>query len=173
MVRALACHVRGRGFKSRQLRHFLSRSAWLGRNTVVFQVLVIGVWRSLVARLSGGQEVVGSNPATPTRSCKKIENVPERGGATGATGLPKAGGKHRGPMLLGRNPGRNTRADLAPLTGVLRCGYGIGVVPQPSKLMRRVRIPLPAPRHHGDGFLVCLGAPRRGGPTSGGKTYGD
>mgnify|MGYP006877029458 FL=1 len=25
-----------------------------------------GLWRSLVARLTGGQEVVGSNPASPT-----------------------------------------------------------------------------------------------------------
>src|SRR5690606_2282877 len=28
--------------------------------------LPIGLWRSLVARLTGGQEVVGSNPASPT-----------------------------------------------------------------------------------------------------------
>ena len=26
-----------------------------------------GVWRSLVARLTGGQEVVGSNPVAPTK----------------------------------------------------------------------------------------------------------
>ena len=29
---------------------------------------LVGAWRSLVARLSGGQEVVGSNPAAPTKS---------------------------------------------------------------------------------------------------------
>ncbi len=38
-------------------------------------------------------------------------------------------------------------------------GYGIVVVPEPSKLVRRVQFSLPAPKHHGDGFLVSLGAP--------------
>ncbi len=30
------------------------------------RLLIRGLWRSLVARLTGGQEVVGSNPASPT-----------------------------------------------------------------------------------------------------------
>ena len=34
-----------------------------------------GLWRSLVARLTGGQEVVGSNPASPTK-----ENPRRNGG---------------------------------------------------------------------------------------------
>lgn len=28
--------------------------------------IFIGVWRSMVARMSGGHEVVGSKPTTPT-----------------------------------------------------------------------------------------------------------
>lgn len=28
---------------------------------------IVGLWRSLVARLHGAQEVVGSNPASPTK----------------------------------------------------------------------------------------------------------
>lgn len=31
--------------------------------------LVFGVWRSLVARVVRDDEVAGSNPVTPTRSC--------------------------------------------------------------------------------------------------------
>ena len=36
------------------------------RNRVVIDLPIRGLWRSLVARLTGGQEVVGSNPASPT-----------------------------------------------------------------------------------------------------------
>ncbi len=33
---------------------------------VVLSINHTGVWRSLVARLTGGQKVAGSNPVTPT-----------------------------------------------------------------------------------------------------------
>ena len=32
-----------------------------------YNILVIGVWRRLVARFLGVEEVVGSNPVTPTK----------------------------------------------------------------------------------------------------------
>lgn len=35
-----------------------------------------GPWRSLVARLTGGQEVVGSNPAGPTRKPAPLSGFP-------------------------------------------------------------------------------------------------
>lgn len=34
-----------------------------------------GLWRSLVARLTGGQEVVGSNPASPTIPVTRSQNT--------------------------------------------------------------------------------------------------
>lgn len=34
----------------------------------MYRILPHGVWRSLVARLGLAQEVVGSNPATPTEA---------------------------------------------------------------------------------------------------------
>ncbi len=34
---------------------------------LLFEFLKSGAWRSLVAHLSGGQVVAGSNPAVPTR----------------------------------------------------------------------------------------------------------
>ena len=37
--------------------------------------LLFGIWRSLVARLTGGQEVVGSNPAIPIETHKIGERV--------------------------------------------------------------------------------------------------
>ena len=36
---------------------------------------MIGVWRSLVARLLREQEVVGSNPATPTISSPRFHRL--------------------------------------------------------------------------------------------------
>ena len=36
-----------------------------------------GVWRSLVARLTGGQKVVGSNPATPIGSKIDVSFIAE------------------------------------------------------------------------------------------------
>lgn len=35
--------------------------------------LICGIWLSLVERLSGGQEVVGSNPAIPTLPVRRCE----------------------------------------------------------------------------------------------------
>ncbi len=34
-------------------------------------VRLTGVWRSLVARLPGGQEVLGSSPGTPTNPAQR------------------------------------------------------------------------------------------------------
>ncbi len=36
---------------------------------------VYGLWRSLVARLTGGQEVAGSNPASPTLTSLRLSYV--------------------------------------------------------------------------------------------------
>ena len=35
-----------------------------------------GLWRSLAARLTGGQEVAGSNPASPTNVCTAVNAGP-------------------------------------------------------------------------------------------------
>ena len=37
-------------------------------------MLLVGAWRSSVARLSGGQKVAGSNPVAPTIIIKLIYN---------------------------------------------------------------------------------------------------
>ena len=39
-----------------------------------------GLWRSLVAHLTGGQVVAGSNPVSPTHNCRS-QAVPEKSGA--------------------------------------------------------------------------------------------
>ncbi len=44
----------------------------------------IGIWRSLVARLTGGQKVVGSNPAIPTTNPFRFHQA-IAGGAVGPT----------------------------------------------------------------------------------------
>jgi hypothetical protein len=36
-------------------------------NYIILQKKICGAWRSLVARPAGGREVVGSNPAAPTK----------------------------------------------------------------------------------------------------------
>ena len=43
----------------------------LQKNLNLVEYLLIGVWRSLVARSAGGREVAGSNPVTPI-FCLKI-----------------------------------------------------------------------------------------------------
>jgi hypothetical protein len=46
------------------------RRTWRVRYAVV---ALRGVWRSLVARFVRDEEVVGSNPATPTRKARSAE----------------------------------------------------------------------------------------------------
>lgn len=50
----------------KQVRHLIMT---VGRAAVRCEGLVFGVWRSLVARVVRDDEVAGSNPVTPTRSC--------------------------------------------------------------------------------------------------------
>ena len=42
-----------------------------------FERTVFGVWRSLVARPSGGRKVAGSNPATPTINMDVFPGAPD------------------------------------------------------------------------------------------------
>ena len=85
-----------------------------------------GLWRSLVARLTGGQEVAGSNPASPTgrkplnamgcrwfsggfqRRCSSVWSGP---GPAESAPTPHRGGPqppHRGPQT-GAHSGRESR----------------------------------------------------------------
>ena len=69
-----------------RLRH-LARAVWLLRAPVRYAVVAShGVWRSLVARFVRDEEVVGSNPATPTS-----EQGPDQGNLVGACFVYKAG----------------------------------------------------------------------------------
>ncbi|MDT5352210.1 MAG: hypothetical protein QOJ56_742, partial [Mycobacterium sp.] len=50
---------------------------WQGARAVRYAVVASrGVWRSLVARFVRDEEVVGSNPATPT-SCRDDKTAPD------------------------------------------------------------------------------------------------
>ena len=75
-----------------------------------------GLWRSLVAHLTGGQGVVGSNPASPT---KALATMHKRRRVNSATPLPDAAAAaaradHGGPLLLLPTEVRLT--DLHPVT---------------------------------------------------------
>ncbi len=45
----------------------------------------IGLWRSMAARLTGGQEVAGSNPASPTTEATEVIGVSNRVALKGAS----------------------------------------------------------------------------------------
>ncbi len=57
------------------------RSAGMGYRCRLSAKADIGLWRSLAARLTGGQEVAGSNPASPTTGipCTARDSVYWRG----------------------------------------------------------------------------------------------
>lgn len=60
------CTTRLFDIHGKQVKHLIMS---VGRATVRCEGLVFGVWRSLVARVVRDDEVAGSNPVTPTRSC--------------------------------------------------------------------------------------------------------
>ena len=67
--RASPCQGEGREFESRlPLQH-------IGLQPPRMQPVYIGVWRSLVACLTGGQEASGSSPDTPTRIKRRVRPV--------------------------------------------------------------------------------------------------
>lgn len=60
------CTTRLFDIHGKQVRHLIMS---VGVAAVRCEGLVFGVWRSLVARVVRDDEVAGSNPVTPTRSC--------------------------------------------------------------------------------------------------------
>lgn len=78
-MRRSGCPICGGG--PREADGFNSQGERNDDHSVASSEKIYGVWRSLVARLSGGQEVVGSNPATPTKNCRRADDpyVPRNG----------------------------------------------------------------------------------------------